>query len=144
MSVPLRTPLVVACAVGFLASALVLAGAASELPARRIADVALNDLDGAHHRLFRFKADKGVVLYSQRLGCPIVNVNMPKLRALRDRYAARGIRILLYNSAGDPPADLQAWAREFGVDLPVLRMSINCSSMSWGSTAAASRHSSTR
>ena len=72
-------------------------------PGRRIADVALLDQRGNHHRLFRYKADKGLVLYSQRVGCPIVNVNLPKLAALRARYEARGIRFLLYNSAGEPP-----------------------------------------
>ena len=64
-------------------------------PGRRIADVALLDRRGNHHRLFRYKADKGLVLYAQRIGCPIVAVNLPKIAALRARFEAQGIRFLI-------------------------------------------------
>ncbi len=96
------------------------APAAQALPTRRIADLALLDATGAHHSLFHFKADKGLVLYSQRAGCPIVAVNLPKLAALRARFAAQGIRFLVYNSAGETRAEIRAWAEEFKVDLPIL------------------------
>ena len=91
------------------------------LPTRRIADVALNDASGNHHRLFRYKADVGLVLYSQRAGCPIVSVNLPKLAALHARFEAQGIRFLLYNSAGESRDEIRAWAEEFNVELPILR-----------------------
>ncbi len=91
------------------------------LPTRRLADVALIDANGNHHRLFRYKADKGLVLYSQRAGCPIVNVNLPKLAALRARFEAQGIRFLIYNSAGESRDEIRAWAQDYGVELPILR-----------------------
>ena len=96
------------------------APAAQGAPVRRIADLALLDASGAHHSLFHFKADKGLVLYAQRAGCPIVAVNLPKIAALRARFAAQGIRFLLYNSAGETRDEIRAWAKEFAVDLPIL------------------------
>jgi hypothetical protein len=94
---------------------------AEGLPTRRIADLALLNAGGNHHRLFRYKADKGLVLYAQRIGCPIVAVNLPKMAALRARFEAEGIRFLIYNSAGETREELKAWAAEYRVDLPILR-----------------------
>ena len=117
----LRVTFGVACAALLALQAAPSARPAEALPTRRIADLALLDASGAHHRLFKFKADQGLVLYSQRAGCPIVAVNLPKLAALRARFAARGIRFLVYNSAGETRDEIRAWANEFKVDLPILR-----------------------
>lgn len=120
-------PPVLRASIGLICAALVAtqvatwARPAEGVPTRRIADVALNDANGNHHRLFRYKADKGLVLYSQRAGCPIVAVNLPKLAALRANYEALGIRFLVYNSAGESRDEIRAWAKEFSVDLPILR-----------------------
>ena len=116
----LRVTFGVACAALLALHAAPSAPAAQGVPARRIADLALLDAAGAHHSLFHFKADKGLVLYAQRAGCPIVAVNLPKIAALRARFAAQGIRFLLYNSAGETRDEIRAWAKEFDVDLPIL------------------------
>ncbi len=121
MSPVLRASLGLLCAALLAAQATTSARPAEGLPTRRIADVALNDANGSYHRLFRFKADKGLVLYSQRAGCPIVAVNLPKLAALRAKFEALGIRFLVYNSAGESRDEIRAWAKEFSVDLPILR-----------------------
>lgn len=124
MSMPtaFRASAALVCAALLLAATVVMsARRADGLPTRRIADVALNDANGRHHRLFRYKADRGVVLYSQRAGCPIATLNMPKLAALRAKYEAQGIRFLAYNSAGESRDEIRAWAEEFKADLPILR-----------------------
>ena len=61
------------------------------------------------------------MLYAQRIGCPIVAVNLPKIAALRARFEAQGIRFLIYNSAGETRDELRAWAAEYDVTLPILR-----------------------
>ncbi len=120
MSHLLRASFGVICAALLAVQAAPSARRAEGLPSRRIADVALLDSAGDHHRLFRYHADKGLVLYSQRAGCPIVAVNLPKLAALRARFESQGIRFLIYNSAGETRGELRAWAAEFTVDLPIL------------------------
>jgi hypothetical protein len=60
------------------------------------------------------------VLVAHGIGCPLLRKSVPALRALRDRYAPRGVAFLLINPDGEERAALQAEAEAYGIDLPIL------------------------
>jgi len=64
---------------------------------------------------------RAVVLIFTTSGCPIVQKSVPKIKALRDEFAAKGVIFWLINStAQDDPASIRDEAREFAIDLPIL------------------------
>ena len=86
-----------------------------------VEDFRLLDQSGASHELYRYSDKKAVVLISQGNGCPIFQKSIPEIKALRDRYAPRGIAFLLLNA--NPQDDRESIAKEaadYGLDLPIL------------------------
>ena len=73
------------------------------------------------HELYKMANDKAVVLVSTGVGCPIARAMTPALKALRDKYAAQGVEIMMIDSnLQDGQAAIAAEAKEFGIDIPIL------------------------
>ncbi len=73
------------------------------------------------HELYKMANDKAVVLVSTEVGCPIARAMTPALKALRDKYAAQGVEIMMINSnLQDGQTAIAAEAKEFGIDIPIL------------------------
>jgi len=88
----------------------------------RVADFGLLDHEGRFHRLHRQSHREAVVLFVQGNGCPIARKSLPALKALRDAYAPRGIAFWMLNaSLQDSREEIAAEARDYGIDLPILR-----------------------
>ena len=88
----------------------------------RVADFALLDHRGAHHRLYRHAASPAVVIFVQGNGCPIARKSVPVLRSLRDSFGPRGVVFWMLNaSPQDDVGEIAAEAEAWGIDLPILR-----------------------
>jgi hypothetical protein len=73
------------------------------------------------HELYKMANDKAVVLVSTGVGCPIARAMTPSLKALRDKYVAQGVEIMMIDSnLQDGQAAIAAEAKEFGIDIPIL------------------------
>ncbi len=73
------------------------------------------------HELYRMADDKVIVLVSTGVGCPIARAMTPVLKALRDKYAAQGVEVMLVDSnLQDSREAIAAEAKEFGIDIPIL------------------------
>ncbi|MFI4964202.1 MAG: redoxin family protein [Caulobacterales bacterium] len=73
------------------------------------------------HELYRMADDKAIVLVSTGNGCPIARAMMPALKALRDKYKAQGVEVMLVDSnLQDSREAIAAEAKEFGIDIPIL------------------------
>ncbi|MDB5462879.1 MAG: hypothetical protein JWP23_1268 [Phenylobacterium sp.] len=73
------------------------------------------------HELYRLSDAKAIVLVSTGNGCPIARAMMPALKALRDRYAAQGVEVMLVDSnLQDSREAIAAEAKEYGIDIPIL------------------------
>ena len=73
------------------------------------------------HELYRMADDKAIVLVSTGNGCPIARAMMPTLKALRDKYKAQGVEVMLVDSnLQDSREAIAAEAKEFGIDIPIL------------------------
>src|SRR5579859_2892421 len=73
------------------------------------------------HELYRMADDKAIVLVSTGVGCPIARSMTPVLKALRDKYAAQGVEVMLVDSNLQDSRDaIAAEAKEFGIDIPIL------------------------
>ena len=71
-------------------------GAALALnPGDRIDNFRLLDQTGDSHELYYLSDAKAVVLMTYGNGCGIVQKSLPRLRAIRDAYKARGVEFLL-------------------------------------------------
>ncbi|MBS0332514.1 MAG: redoxin family protein, partial [Proteobacteria bacterium] len=97
------------------------AAAAGSAPAK-VADFTLIDAQQQQsHELYKMAGDKAVVLVSTGVGCPIARAMTPVLKALRDKYAARGVEVLMVDSNLQDGRDaIVAEAKEFGIDIPIL------------------------
>ena len=74
------------------------AGAASAIPAR-VDNFMLVDAQRLEaHDLYRMGDSKAVVLISTGVGCPIARAMTPAVKALRDRFAAQGVEVMLIDS----------------------------------------------
>lgn len=81
----------------------------------------LLDHNGKSHKLYYLSDRKAVVVMVQGNGCPITRSAWSALKEVRAQYAARGIEFLMLNSnLQDDRASVQAEAREFGYDIPIL------------------------
>ena len=76
---------------------------------------ALPDTDGAHHRVPLDEAPAATVLVVTCLHCPYVIAWNPRLRAVAEEYAPRGVRVLAINAndASRYPADSAAAMARF-------------------------------
>jgi len=92
------------------------------LPAQaRVDDFVLRDQHGQSHELYYLSDRKAVVIMIQGNGCPITRNAWQALKALRATYAARGVEFLMLNANLQDDRDaIDAEAREFGYDIPVL------------------------
>ena len=88
---------------------------------QRVESFSLPDQEGKRRELYRQSEARAVVLIFTTTGCPIVQKSVPKIKALRDEFAAKGVIFWLINStAQDDPASIRDEAREFAIDLPIL------------------------
>ncbi len=90
-------------------------------PGDRVPNFLLLDHQGDAHELYYHTHVDAVVLMVQGNGCPIVRHALPRLQELQQQYAEQGVAFLLINSnPQDDRARVQAEAREFGIEIPVL------------------------
>jgi hypothetical protein len=106
------------CWSGWLALSVMLTGRASE----PVANFMMLDQWGNAHELRR-QAGRAVVLFFTANGCPVVRQNLPKLKAIDDKYNARGVALWLVNSsAADDRSSIIRESYEMGAPLlPVLK-----------------------
>jgi peroxiredoxin len=88
----------------------------------KVADFTLIDAQQQQpHELYKMASDKAVVLVSTGVGCPIARSMTPVIKALRDKYAAKGVEVMMVDSnLQDSRAAIAAEAKEFGIDIPIL------------------------
>jgi hypothetical protein len=107
-----------------LASLCLLAQAASTAQPSRpqhVDNFTLLDHDGRSHKLYYLSDRKAVVIMVQGNGCPITRTAWNLLKEVRAQYAGRGIEFLMLNpNLHDNRAAVQAEAKEFGYDIPIL------------------------
>jgi hypothetical protein len=107
-----------------LASLCLLAQAASTAqPARpqHVDNFTLLDQNGRSHKLYYLSDRKAVVIMVQGNGCPIARTAWNFLKEVRGEYASKGIEFLMLNpNLQDTRASVQAEAKEFGYDIPIL------------------------
>ena len=116
----MRTAIAALC--GCLAVSAATGSALALEPGQRVDNFRLLDHLGASHELYYLSDAKAVVLMVQGNGCPIVRNALPTLKALRERYGARGVEFLLINSNLQDDRDAVAReAAEFGIDFPILK-----------------------
>jgi hypothetical protein len=94
---------------------------AAVTPTRQeVGDFSLLDQNGRFHQLRRQPGKRAVVLMVAGNGCPVVRQNLPKLKALRDKFSNVNFWLLNANSQDDLPS-VVAEANEFGAGIPVLK-----------------------
>ena len=98
--------------------------AAAEKSIPQVSDFALLDHLGAYHHLYYHANDpqtRGIVLFVQGNGCPLVRKRVPELKRLRDAYATNGVVFWMLNAnTQDSRAEVAREAAEFGIDVPIL------------------------
>jgi peroxiredoxin len=119
---------------GLLAPALAFALVARLAPSRaatpapvrgelgqRVPDFMLSDTSGKPVSLYGYAGQKAVVLAFTGTDCPVGNLYMPRLKALAERYAARGVAFVAVNSnTNTTPAEAVRHAKWYGISFPVL------------------------
>jgi peroxiredoxin len=99
------------------------ASAAQKMPTpAKVQDFTLIDAQQQlPHELYKMAGDKAVVLVSTGVGCPIARSMTPVLKALRDKYAAKGVEVMMVDSNLQDGRDaIVGEAKEFGIDIPIL------------------------
>jgi len=90
-------------------------------PGDRVDNFRLLDHTGASRQLYYFSDMKAVVLMAQGNGCEVVRQALPEMQALRDKYRAQGVEVLMINSnLADTRAAIEKEAKAQGIDLPIL------------------------
>ena len=120
--------LVYGCSTGDVANALDQGQSAASSETLASAKPATVDnfmlVDAQHleaHELYRLSDAKAIVLVSTGVGCPIARAMTPALKALRDKYAAQGVEVMLVDSnLQDSREAIAAEAKEYGIDVPIL------------------------
>ncbi len=81
----------------------------------------LLDQNGNFHELYYLSDAKAVVLYIQGNACPIVRNAITDLKAVRAKYADKGVKFLMLNSnLQDDRTSIAQEAEEFDIDFPIL------------------------
>ena len=84
-------------------------------------DFRLTTADYHSIELRRMKDAKAIVLITQQNGCPVVRNTAASVKELQKQYAGQGVEFMMLNSTPtDTHADIQAEAKSFGYDLPIL------------------------
>jgi len=97
------------------------ASASARKGAIKLDNFSLRDHAGKTHELYNQTDARAIVLIFTSTGCPIVQKSVPKIKALRDEFAAKGVVFWLVNSnAQDDSASIVEEAKDFGIDLPIL------------------------
>ncbi len=87
----------------------------------RVDDFRLTDQQLHSHQLSLLADARAVVLITQMNGCTIVRNIATTIKALRERYANKGVEFLMLNSTpSNRREDIIAEAKEYGLDLPIL------------------------
>src|SRR6185295_215694 len=94
------------------------------LGSESVNDFALLDHKGTFRQLYYYAKDpqtKGIVLFVQGNGCPLVRKRVPELNRLRDTYGPKGVLFWMINAnPHDSRAEVVKEAAEFGIDMPIL------------------------
>jgi mono/diheme cytochrome c family protein len=91
----------------------------------RIDNFQLTDADLQSHELRRLGDASAIVIVTQENGCPVSRNIAPALKALQAQYAAKGVEFMMLNSnPTDTREEIQAEAKAYGYDMPVL-MDVN-------------------
>ena len=95
--------------------------AATAMPTQ-IDNFMLADQNYMGHELYREAGDaKAIVLITHGNGCPIVRNLAPKVKELRAKYEAQGVKFMMLNSnLQDSAEEVAKEAAEYGYDLPIL------------------------
>ena len=94
--------------------------AASAMP-QTIDNFMLVDQNLEAHELYRLSDAPAIVIVSTANGCPIARSLTPALKALRDKYAAKGVEFMLLDSAlQDSREAIVAEAKDYSQDIPIL------------------------
>ncbi|MGI9239154.1 MAG: redoxin domain-containing protein [Verrucomicrobiales bacterium] len=98
--------------------------AASE-PSPSIENFALIDHEGKFHELdyyLRIPDTKGLVVFIQGNGCPLVQKRIPELARLKKAYQKKGILFCMLNAnPQDEREEIAEEAEEFGIGMPILK-----------------------
>ena len=98
------------------------AGEEAQVDLESLAAVALLELDGREVRLGARATGAPLVLAYTGVGCPISGRLAPRLTALAERFAARGVRFLGIDAGPQHSLeDVARERRELGLGLPVLK-----------------------
>lgn len=96
---------------------------AAERPGR-IENFALIDHEGKFHELdyyLKISGVKGVVIFIQGNGCPLVQKRIPELNRMNEEFRDQGILFCMLNAnRQDDRASILAEARAFGIAMPIL------------------------
>lgn len=105
-------------------AAFVSAGFASAA-AIQVDNFALIDHQGKFHEYDYYCRDaevKGIVLFVQGNGCPLVRKRVPELKRLRGAFEDKGILFGMINAnVQDEREDLAEEAEAYGIDMPILK-----------------------
>ncbi len=88
-----------------------------EVPARPAPALSLQTLDGQPVSLDDFRGQV-VLLNNWATWCPPCKAEMPDLEAYHEAHKDEGFTVIAVN-AGDPPGDVRAFARSYGLTFPV-------------------------
>jgi peroxiredoxin len=90
-------------------------------PGDTVDNFRLLDHTGASRELYYLSDMKAVVLMAQGNGCDVVRKSVPELQALRDKYRAQGVELLMINSnLSDSREAIEKEAKAQGLDVPIL------------------------
>ena len=87
----------------------------------KVDDFRLTTADYHSVQLRRMKDASAIVLITQQNGCPVSRNTAASVQALQDAYKAKGVEFLLLNSTPtDTREEINAEAKSFGYDMPIL------------------------
>ncbi|MET0533932.1 MAG: redoxin domain-containing protein [Steroidobacter sp.] len=90
-------------------------------PGDTVDNFRLLDHTGASRELYYLSDMKAVVLMAQGNSCEVVPKSLPELQALREKYRAQGVELMMINSnLSDSRATIEKTAKAQGIDVPIL------------------------
>lgn len=117
--------LAVSSLVGFAFASTAMAAEAKvnkTLVGSQVDDFTLRDFRGKVHHLADYADRQVVVLAFLGVDCPLVKLYAPRLNALAEEFAERGVALLGINSnVQDTPTDISAFANRHGISFPILK-----------------------